>query len=133
MIKAENNRIDKEKCMKFCMNKRKIGDYKYFTEIMLHRDDREEYFRYLQKCEKSNQEFVLVYIDTREEYKLLGGFSDFKLKPSDKTSATDFYSSSDGYDDCIESYFYNWQERCKYYFISSNIGNTSDIYTLSNM
>lgn len=121
MFKAEKNKINKDKCLEFCMEKRFLGHYKYFSEVMLHKDDLELYLKYLKRCEKSGQEFLLVYIDTNEEYKLLGGFTNFQLKGVNKTAASDFFSTVSDYNDVIKEYFSDWQERCSYYILSSNL------------
>lgn len=121
MFKVEKNLINKDECLNFCMDKRFLGHYKYFSEVMLHKDDLELYVRYLKRCEKSAQEFLLVYIDTNEEYKLLGGFTNFQLKDANKTAVSEFFSPVSDCEYIEKEYFSNWQERCRYYILSSNL------------
>lgn len=120
MFKVEKKKMDKEKCLDFCLEKRFLGNYKYFTQVMLHEDDIEVYIRYLKRCEKSGQEYILTYIETNEEYKILGGFTNFELKGVNNSLARDFFTLEKDCTETVKDYFADWQERCEYYILSSN-------------
>lgn len=114
MIKTSVN----DEIINYCIKNYELGNFKYFTDLVIHEYDILTYEDWLFSCELCSLKYCLCFIETDRVYKHLCGFSSFPIIKLFDSVPVDLFKNIDNYFDVALDIFTECAHKSKYIILS---------------
>lgn len=127
MLEKKKEELDLPGLFRKCTQERRLGSYKYFTEISLKTEEYKSYKKWFSACEMTGFEFCFAVLEWCEEEVLIYGYSNFEIIGTNQYDIFDMLRDKENADACEETdlIFKDMVEICDYLLIAEPFNGIS--------
>lgn len=102
MLEKKKQELNLPELFRKCTQERRLGSYKYFTEISLKTEEYKSFRKWFSACEMIGLEFCFAVLEWCEEEVLIYGYSNFEIIGTNQYDTFDMLRNKETVAECEE-------------------------------